>query len=376
MTIWLRGVTWEHERGRDSILAATAVWERDHPDVRIHWRARSLQEFADAPLARLAAEADLLVIDHPHVPLAARDRLLAPLDGVGLDAQLTELAAQSVGCSHDSYAFEGHQYGVAVDAAAQVSVSRPDLLPEPPRDWDDVLALAADGRVLWPAKPIDAFSSLVSVAHAHTGPVDAVSGRFLTADAIRTAMGVLHELASRVPAACLDWNPIQLAEELAVSDRYAFCPLAFGYSNYARDGYRAHRLAYADAPAGPEGFGGALLGGAGLAVSAAGAHLDQARQFAVWACSAPVQTGPYFDAGGQPANSAAWDDPRLDAVTHGFFRSTRATLEQAWVRPRVPGYIAFQDVAAPWVADALRGRIDDAELVRRLDEAARRLLVG
>ena len=253
MRLTLTGITWEHERGYDCVVAASRRYEREHPGIELSWTKRSLQAFADAPLERLAAEADLLVIDHPHVPLAARAGLLARLDGAGFDDELAVLAAQSVGRSHESYAHDGHQYGLATDAAAQVAVHRPDLIAEPPREWDAVLELAAQGRVLWPAKPIDAFSSLVTVAGSQGAVPAAESGVFLAEEELAAALAVLHRLTELVPEECLGWNPIQAAEALAASDRHAYVPLAFGYTNYARAGYRAHRLRYTDVPAGPAG---------------------------------------------------------------------------------------------------------------------------
>jgi multiple sugar transport system substrate-binding protein len=147
----LRGITWEHARGYDSVAASAQAYTAIAPDVEVRWEQRSLQAFADQPLESLIEDYDLLIIDHPHIPLAAEHGLFARLDGVGHDEKLATLAAQSVGASHETYAHAGGQWGLATDAAAQVAAYRPDLLAEPPRDWPAVLALAAQGRVLWPS---------------------------------------------------------------------------------------------------------------------------------------------------------------------------------------------------------------------------------
>jgi hypothetical protein len=42
-----------------------------HPEVEIAWEKRSLQEFADYPIPKLAEQFDLLVIDHAFVGYAA-----------------------------------------------------------------------------------------------------------------------------------------------------------------------------------------------------------------------------------------------------------------------------------------------------------------
>ncbi len=371
----LHGITWEHPRGHDCVVAASQRYAELVPAVEVSWAHRSLQAFADAPLADLAADYDLLVIDHPHVPLAAEAGLLAPLDGVGFDAELAVLAARSVGRSHASYAHQGHQWGLATDAAAQVAAYRPDLLAEPPRTWDAVLELAAEGRVLWPAKPIDAFSSLVTLAANAGAPANATSGVFLAAEDALSALDLVHRLTALVPQRNLADNPIQVAEQLSTADQWCYAPLLFGYTNYARAGFRPGRLRYTDIPSRGTGVHGSLLGGAGVAVSATASDLGAARAFALWLASGQTQRGVYFEAGGQPGHADAWEDAGLNAATGDFFTGTRATLEGAYVRPRMPGYITFQDEASPLVTAALRGDLSDDALVGRLDGLAAELLV-
>lgn len=386
MTVILRGITWEHPRGYDCQVACSTAFGLLHPDIVVRWEYRSLQAFADAPIEDLAERYDLLVIDHPHIPLAAAAGAFARLDGVGFDDELAALADQSVGRSHESYAHDGHQYGLASDAAAQVSAHRPDLLATPPETWDEVLDLAADGRVVWPLKPIDAYSSLITIAgnRASTGHGEAPTGRpghFLAEEDTLAALADMRRLAELVPAENLRQNPIEVAEMLASDDRSAYAPLLFGYSNYSRVSFRQHRLQYGDIPTvapatqdSPRSVAGSLLGGAGIAVSAHTSHLDEARRYAFWVASAHAQRSVYFDGGGQPGNAAAWDDDRLNRETLDFFRGTRRTLEAAYVRPRTPGYIEFQDRVSPWVTETIAGRMPEATLARRLNEAAAELL--
>jgi multiple sugar transport system substrate-binding protein len=376
-TTTLRGITWEHPRGYDCQVAAAAEFERQ-TGVRVHWELRSLQSFADEPLEELTARYDLLVIDHPHVPLAAEEGLLAALDGAGHDEELAALAADSVGPSHATYAHAGHQYGLATDTAAQVAVHRPDRLPVAPVNWDEVLELADEGRVVWPAKPIDAWSSLCTIAANHGTPVGSRPGVFLSPEDAEPVLDLLHRLADRVPAWCLSANPIQVAEALAAeSDEvWAYAPLLYGYSNYSRVGFRPHRLRYVDMPAGPRGVAGSQLGGAGVAVSSRTTDLVAARAYALWVASPEIQSGLYYDAGGQPGYGASWDDDRLNADSLDFFRGTRRTIEESWVRPRTAGLIELQDTVSPWVTEALQRELSDEMLLRRANELAARLLVG
>src|SRR3712207_9484902 len=76
----LTGITWNHTRGYLPLVAAAQRFADRDPGVEIVWHKRSLQEFADAPIERLAESFDLLVIDHPFVGYAARHPTLLPLD--------------------------------------------------------------------------------------------------------------------------------------------------------------------------------------------------------------------------------------------------------------------------------------------------------
>ncbi|HAM28158.1 MAG TPA: sugar ABC transporter substrate-binding protein [Microbacteriaceae bacterium] len=368
MTTILRGITWEHARGYGSVVAAAEAYRALRPDVEVRWEFRSLQAFADHPIDRLVEDFDLLVIDHPHIPIAAEQGLFARLDGQGYDDELALLATQSVGRSHESYSHGGHQYGLATDAAAQVAAFRPDLIAEPPRDWEAVLALAREGRVLWPTKPIDAFSSLVTIAANSGTPPMREPGVFLTLETALPVLELMRELVALVPADNLGWNPIQAADALSESDRWVYSPLLFGYTNYSRAGFRPNRLKYVDIPAGAQGVDGSLLGGAGIAVSARTRHPDEAIAHAFWLDSAEVQEGVYYDGGGQPGNAVAWESDRTNADSLDFFRGTRRTLEGAYLRPRAARYIELQDALSPLVTLALAGGLDDAQLVSRLND--------
>ncbi len=376
MSTVLRGITWEHARGYSSVVAAAEAYRAVRPDVEVQWEYRSLQAFADHPIDDLVQKYDLLIIDHPHVPLAAERGLFLPLDGRGHDDELAMLAGQSVGRSHESYFHAGHQWGLATDAAAQVAVFRPDLIADPPRDWPAVLELAREGRVLWPAKPIDAFSSLVTVAANAGSPPMTRAGEFLPESEALAAFDLLHELTALVPESNLGCNPIQVADALTKSDRWVYSPLLFGYSNYSRTGFRSHRLRYIDIPTGPLGASGSLLGGAGVAVSARTPQLAAAVDHAFWLASAEVQTGAYFDGGGQPGNAVAWDDDRTNSLTLDFFRGTQATLDGAYLRPRHARYIELQDAVSPLVTRALAGELTDHDAITRMNDTAARLLAA
>src|ERR1035441_384374 len=110
----LTGITWNHTRGYLPMVATAQRFSELHPDISIVWQKRSLQQFADAPLADLASRFDLLVIDHPSIGEAARQNLLLAYDDQVPVAFLEDQAANSVGQSHASYNYGGHQYALAI----------------------------------------------------------------------------------------------------------------------------------------------------------------------------------------------------------------------------------------------------------------------
>ncbi|QAV70604.1 extracellular solute-binding protein [Salinibacterium sp. UTAS2018] len=371
----IRGMTWEHERGYGSVVKAAEAYRSVAPDVEVQWEYRSLQAFADQDLESLVEQYDLLVIDHPHIPVAAEDNLFTPLNGRGFDIELATLATQSVGRSHESYQHLGQQWGLALDAAAQVAAYRPDLLEAPPRTWPEVIALAEEGRVLWPFKPVDAYSSLITIAAGLGEDPMATPGVFLSEDVLTRSMELLTRLARLVPADNAGFNPIQVADVLAESDTFAYSPLLFGYTNYSRAGYRLNRVQYIDIPSSTRGLAGSLLGGAGIAVSSRSQVMDAAIAHAFWLASGDVQESSYYDGGGQPGNAVAWESARTNADSLDFFTGTRATLEGAYMRPRFATYIELQNAVSPLVTSALLGEITIAELRERLDAGVAEWLV-
>jgi len=369
----LRGMTWDHPRGKAPLLAL-AGRSGSSGTTTVEWFARSLQAFADHPLDELAATYDVLVIDHPHIPLVAEQGLLVPLDEVGHEDDIGRLAAESVGECFASYQHGGTLWALALDAAAQVSVHRPDLIADPPSSWPEVLELAGEGRVLWPVKPVDAMSSFLTLAAQHGEPVCSQPGRFVGREVGLEVLDLMHRLADRIDPACLGYNPIDVAERLATEDTCCYAPLAYGYVNYSRLGFRPNRLAYRDMPVGPSGVGGSCLGGAGIAVSAQSAQRDAAVDVAFWLASSAVQRGDYYAQGGQPANALAWQDSRINADSLDFFAGTRRTLQGASVRPRDAGWIALQEVVGELVHDALARTLSDDSCLDRLDAMRARLL--
>lgn len=375
--IRLRGIAWNHTRGFVSVVACAQRFEELHPGVRIDWEKRSLQAFADASMAELADSYDLIVMDHPHTALAATEGLLLPFEDWLPAEYLADQAANSVGGSHESYRFLDRQWTLASDAATPISTWRPDLIERHglslPQTWEDVLDLARRGFVTVSAFPIDmlmhSYTFCAALGHAPFADASGVAPDVVLA----AAFAELRRLVELCDPACLERNPIRTAEWMSQNDdpRAAYCPFAYGYSNYSRPGY-ATRVLHAG---GLVTFSGrrlrSTLGGAGIAVSARTRHPREGMDFARFTASPQVQKGLYFQAGGQPGHRAAWTDDAVNAASNNFFRNTLATLDDALVRPRFPGYMDFQDAATSVAHAAVAGKLAPAEAAARINQLYR-----
>ena len=350
----LHGIAWDHPRARDPLEAVAAEWSAQHA-IAVKWDARTLKQFEDQPLEELATAYDLVLIDHPFVGFAATSDLIVPVDDWVGPTYLEDQAAHSVGPSYPSYGWGRKQWALAIDAACQVSAVREDLwagarLGSLPDTWELVAELAAEcsggpHQIALPLSPNHAYCAFLSVGVSLAGRDFWPMGRPVNRAAGLQSLEFLRRLAKLVhPGSRID-DPIAMSDRMSQSDAILYVPLMFGYSNYSRPGFRPHRLSFHDAPRQSSGILGSVLGGVGLALSARSAHRDLAADLARYLAAPEVQSGLYARAGGQPGHAAAWISPVVNEQTRGFFAATRNSMEQAFVRPRVPGHRSFQPLA-------------------------------
>ena len=373
MNIEIRGIAWNHTRGFLPVVATAQRFEELYPEIRITWEKRSLQAFADASMSELAGHFDLVVMDHPHVALAAAQGLLLPFEDWVPAEFLEDQSMNSVGVSHDSYRFDKLQWALTSDAAAPVATWREDLIEKyglfPPRTWEDVLSLARDGFVTIAAFPIDVLMHSYMFTHALGHEPFSTDHGIGPADIVAAALDELRSLISLCDAACLGRNPICTAEWMcaAVDDRAAaYCPFAYSYSNYSRPGYAGHVLQAGDlVNLGPQPLC-STLGGAGIAVSVKTKSPRACMDYAMFTASPEIQRGIYFEAGGQPGHRSAWIDEKINRASGNFFRNTLGILDRALCRPKTQSYMAFQDAASPIAHAAVAGSMGVLEAAREM----------
>lgn len=372
MEIILKGITWNHSRGFVPMTATAQRFSELNPGVTISWEKRSLQQFADLSIQQLAERYDLLVIDHPWAGFAAKTNSILAFDKYLPAEYLKDQELNSVGHSYESYHYNGHQWALAIDAATPVASSRPDLLEKHglslPKTYADLLSMAKKGLVAFPAIPIDSLMTFYTFC-CSLGEDPCQQDNLAVSKTIGIkALQMYRELALHIDPACFNRNPIQTYEVMTLSDDIAYCPFAYGYSNYSRNGYARKLLHFHDMIT----LNGhtnlrSSLGGTGLAVSSNCKNVDTAMQYAQYVASAQCQRGLYTDNGGQPGHLTAWTDEENNLKTHNYFANTLPALQRAYLRPRYFGHMFFQDHAGDIVRNYLMNGGNESDVLASLN---------
>lgn len=366
--ITLKGMTWDHSRGFDPMLATSKKFQETHNNaVTIQWDKRPLQAFADRPIEDMTDDYDMIVIDYPHVGEVASKGLLQNLDLPKYSSHIEQLKKQSVGKSHESYYINNKQWALAIDAASQTACYREDLIPSYPSNWNALLDLAKNNRVLWPLKPVHAISSFYSVYNNITTELIPDQKKFIDKNFGVETLTMMKAVSKELITDCLTMDPIQTAELMTETNDFFYCPYIYGFSNYSRKNYRKYILKYIDViNLSGKGPAGTHLGGTGIAVSNVSKNKDLAIEYAFWIASAECQKSLFYESGGQPGNSVAWEDDKINKETNNFFRGTRKTLDLAWVRPRHNGYMKFQDESGNLINEYLQSEIKAESICEKL----------
>jgi multiple sugar transport system substrate-binding protein len=342
--IKLKGITWDHARGYDPLIAASELYFKEK-GIQVDWQKRSLTNFGDQSLEELSKQFDLIIMDHPHVGVAEASQCLIPLNDLLPVNILNELKNSSAGPSFESYNYHGKQWALPIDAAMQCASYRADLMHNEslPSSWEEVFALAKTlaakklyiGMALCPTDCLCSFLSLT----AQMGSPIQENNKLLVEPSIGLkALTMIRSMRDAFHPKALDWNPIALYDYMAEQNDIAYSPLAFCYTNYSRIGFRKNILNYHTAPE----INNAVLGGAGIAITSSCSNVHEAAHYAAWICSDDVQSTIYVNTQGQPGNKTAWENKQANALTNNFFASTMPSLTHAFVRPRYQGWPKFQ----------------------------------
>lgn len=355
------------------MVATAQRFSELNPNVEITWEKRSLQQFADFSIQELAERFDLLVIDHPWAGFAAKTKSILALDEYLPVDYINDQKQNTVGRSCESYSYDGQQWALAIDAATPVASSRPDLFEQYnvqlPKSFDDLLSLADKGLVAFAGIPIDVLMSFYMFCCSLGEDPCQSAEQVISEETGIKALQLFRELASKMDPANFNRNPIQVYEAMTKTDDIAYCPFAYGYSNYSRRGYASkvlhfHDMISLDGKANLK----STLGGTGLSVSSSSKHIDIAVRYAQYVASPECQQTVFFENGGQPGHLSAWINAEVNLQTQKYFSSTLPALQRAFLRPRYHGHMYFQDHAGDMVRDYLMKGGNEREVLNKMNE--------
>ena len=367
----LRGITWQHRRAVGPLLGTAKLFEARHPDVQIDWSTRPLSGFEFTSVEALAKDYDLIILDHPFMgEVAATGSLVSLEDIAGIDAD------KFAGPSLETYRLNGRLWALPVDAACQVSVSRADLMQklgaETPSDWRGLMELAEKSKRngLSLAIGLKGVHSLMTffTLMANLGAPCALASDEAFADrrAAVEALGLLRGLLQYCPQQVLEWNSIELHDQMSERSDIVYCPAVYCYATYAEADHK-RPLRFHDFP-GPSGPAGSTIGGTGLGVSAYCRHRSAALDYVRFAAELATQHA-FALHHGQPARREVWLDDVVNQRYGGCYRDTLATMDACWIRPRHLGYLPFQAVGGDLIEAHLGGMLAQDALLDQLQKS-------
>ncbi|TDD22310.1 extracellular solute-binding protein [Kribbella turkmenica] len=338
-----RGLTWDHPRGREALVAAAG-----HCGIDLVWDVHPLSGFESTPIEQLAERYDVIVLDHPQLGDALLHDCLQSLDEI--------VGSDFVGPSVASYRMNGRLWALPLDAATQVAATRVDLVGAPPRLWSEVVELSRRTPVALSLAGPHALLTFASICVA-LGEEPAAAEQFVSGPTGRRALELMVELTRRAPRHTVTLDPIGLLSEMTSDDTLAHCPLVYGYVNYA-SARLDRRVTFTDAPSeSPGSRPGSTIGGTGLAVSARCDLTPELLDHLKWLLSATAQESFIPAHAGQPSRLSAWTSDQVNEPVSDFYRATLRTISESWVRPRHAGYVGFQSAAGDLVREVVAGAV-------------------
>jgi|KBSMisStandDraft_5_1062788.scaffolds.fasta_scaffold399769_1 multiple sugar transport system substrate-binding protein len=372
-SVHLKGITWDHPRGYAPLVASVEAFRRES-GINITWYKRSLKDFGDVSVESLSKEYDLLIIDHPHTGIAADSNCLFPLEQLMNEKELTFFSKQYVGNCYESYRYKNYQWALPIDAACQVSSCRPDLFKHTfPENWKQVFDLSEKIKIKRQCIAIALCSTdcscsfLTLSAQSGDAPRENKSRLISPAKGVRI-LNMLHALKEVAHPDSMKWNPVDVYEYMISNDDVIYCPLAFGYVNYAYAG-RNKFLKFGTIP----GTTGSLLGGAAIAVSSYTNNVEAAMKYIKWICHPSYQSSDYFINQGQPCALSAWNDKSVNSPAGNFFMNTKNVIDAAYTRPRMKEWPAFQEYMGNLIHDFLVKNTDAEMIIKEMNDTYKKI---
>jgi len=283
-----------------------------------------------------------------------------------------------------SVTWKGKVYGIPTNTNVQLLWYRKDLVPTPPKTWDEMIAMAkklpkGEGNILEQGQKYEGyvvwFNNLVASGGGKI--VDAEGNPKLDQSAVKAAQ-IIHDVATSGRAdpalSTAQEDPSRLAFENGKGAFLLNWPYVWAAAHADAEsspvtkkvvdnmGYAAYPRVKADEPS------HVSIGGANLSVSNTGKNPELATQAALCMTQEKYQKQEAIKEGLPPVMNKVYDDPEVRKV-YPFADLLRAQLKESVVRPFTPNYsdvtLAIQDTLHPPASinpqaaiDKLRSRLE------------------
>jgi ABC-type sugar transport system permease subunit/ABC-type glycerol-3-phosphate transport system substrate-binding protein len=257
----------------------------------------------------------------------------------------------------DANRWNGALFALPWFADAGMLYYRKDLVPHPPRTFDELIAQAArvvrehgiEAGFVWQGAR---YEGLVTTYLEHLG---GTGGRILDANGgvvVDSAQGVAalelmrRELAEGItPQAVLSYHEEE-ARLAFQNGRAVFMrnwPYAYALVDDPAQSKVAGRVGVAPMPAAPGGRSTAALGGSQLAINAHSRHPELAYELLVYLTAVPQMRERARVAGQYPTRSALYADPQMSDFLRAPAADIRRIVDAAEPRPVTPIYTELSE---------------------------------
>ncbi|WP_290712436.1 hypothetical protein, partial [Flavihumibacter sp. CACIAM 22H1] len=242
---------------------------------------------------------------------------------------------------------------------------------QPPARLEELAAfserLPAGKKIAVALCPTDCWCVFLSIC-AQLAEKEAFSEMGLDPKAGALALELMSSWKSFLHPASYDLNAIQLLDRISAGEEIVYTPMVFGYTNYARKGFRDRLVRFGNAPVLADARYSTILGGAGIAVPTLSTRIPEAIDFLTYLLD-PIQYGSmYVKHGGQSAHVSDWQTEQANLLCNAFFFNTMDTMQRAYLRPRIPGFNRFQEEAAEIVHAFLVQGGNSVDILNKLNQ--------
>ncbi|MFI6602641.1 ABC transporter substrate-binding protein [Nonomuraea sp. NPDC050536] len=325
---------WDYYGSATPIKPVVGEFERTHPGIKVDYQAYDYetmrQKYATAVSGGTAP--DVATLDMTWIPAYAAKKTLAPLPDKPLDTLYGKGALEAM-------SFDGHFVTALYDFDAYALYYRKDLIKDPPKTWNDLIATAAhlkQGR--FQVLP-DTFHFTQFLFQAGGDLVQGGKAVFQGPQGVR-ALTQLHDLLKR---GGVYWGDDQGDSSgiAGVKDGRIAMFLNGPYMmGVLKDGAPDQKGKWAVAPAPIDVQPGSYLGGTGLSIPVTSEHRDAAWQFIQFLLQPRQQVKVFTEAGAAPATEAALKDPALTSPDPYFGgQQTFPVFQQALATARHYPYV-------------------------------------